>query len=226
MKARTSLNLAAILFALSASVACGNPSFNINYGNGHPSTNYGAAGPVGYWNTVTDIIETYFKDLNGQSTLVWGKVSNTGYFPGYPSEEWSDLQHLMDSCFMNWEKFGTIAWTIYIEGIANGQYDLYYYDQLHTYCGTGTFTANGIVAPELNAPTDGLAPLQENVNYGVVRGVIVSQETLVLQFMGTTSEWCGLAGIQIVAVPEPVTLNLLGAAMIAAVMCRGAKGRW
>ena len=146
-------------------------------------------------------------DLAGAGTSV--QLNVAAPFIDFTNGAWNvhsgDLLALLDDSFVT----GTLAnWTLSITGLSNGGYDIYYYAPSHPAVETGRFTINGVNAP--NTPGSGGNTFTPGTDWNVVGNVQVSDGTLsAASTVQDFDHYYGLAGLQIVQVPEPSSAFLL-----------------
>lgn len=177
---------------------------NVTFGtSGNLASTYGAAASQpGTWNHVsTTGITSDLLDLNGDATGVSINLTATSATgdAGLPNATDDDSELLK----YNFYSSDGNAWSVSLSGVASGDYEVYYYAPGHSNVSTGTFTVEGIVQSEL--ATD-IRTLSQGVSWDVAT-VTVSDGSIDLQSTNISGNR-GLAGIQIVAVPEPETLSL------------------
>ena len=190
-------------------------NLNIHFGGlGTPDSTYGAAaGQPGVWNLITSLGSTSnLLNLGGGSTAVslnlnadsdagsLGGTGNTGALRGY-----------------NFFSFNNDPWSVTLTNLDNGSYSLYYYAPTNTVVSTGTFTANGLPASSIRG--NNTSTLNEGSDWEIRSGIQVTDGTLTLLSTDLDGDR-GLAGIQLVATPEPATLPLIGVALAIALFLR------
>jgi hypothetical protein len=181
-------------------------SFNIDFGSvdAAPASTFGAsAAQPGVWNRMTSGALLPLLDLSGAATSAQIAVSG-GNFGGNYTLLGGDLGLLMNDNF--YSDPGN-SWTMTISGLANGNYDFYYYAPTHPVVDTGAFTINGTAAPNLTGSTSGSGTVQ-GTDWQKLVGVAVTGGTLTTTWGSGGGRYTGLSGIQIVAaapVPEPST---------------------
>jgi hypothetical protein len=193
-------------------VTSANAIINVTFGaNGALPSSYAAAAPApGVWNHVDTLGTTSnLVDLSGTPTGISINVSATTASGSNGSSSDNDsllLQFQMHAS-------NNVPWSVTFNGLANGEYDVYYYAPSHSAVSTGTFTLEGVLMPEMDTIVQSLS---QGVNWDVATVNITDGE---LNFESVSTFWYrGLAGIQIVAVPEPSTTGLiLGACVLLSV---------
>jgi hypothetical protein len=130
----------------------------------------------------------------------------------------TDLQALLLS--LDWTGGGH-RWNVTLGNLPNQTYDVYAYAPAvpATFTSTGDFEINTTGTQRLNSGGNS-SSLVEGVNYSKTR-VTLTDGTLVFQSYEVGSQ-IGLAGLQIVSVPEPASLltMLLGGALALLVFSR------
>ena len=171
-----------------------------------PADSYpAAAGQMGVWNLVGDIGSQTLFGLNGATTGVSLSLAADDPFGYDGAARDGDIRALLNDNFFSNEGD---PWSVTISGLANGTYDFYYYAPSNSAVDTGPFSVNGMAA--LNVPGDNsVEPLIEGFNWEVLHNVIVSNGAIEVISTDSTG-YRGLAGIQLLAVPEPKPIFLLG----------------
>jgi hypothetical protein len=189
--------------------------FNIDFGDDFTglSSAYGAAsGQTGTWNDV--FANGALTDTSGTLTTVTVTLvagSTSGQFGSGVSND----ERLLGDFFFS----SGAGWNLDFANLTDGLYDVYYYAPSSTAVSTGAFTINGTPVAEL--PGDGSSALIQGTSYDVLSSVSVVGGTLSLASGGGVLETnFGLAGLQLVSVPEPATLSLLALGMAAALLKR------
>jgi hypothetical protein len=183
-------------------------NLNIHFGGfGAPDSTYGAAaGQPGAWNLITSLgVTGNLLNLSGVSTAIslnltadsdagaLGGTGNTGALRGY-----------------NFFSLDGDLWSVTLSNLDNGTYSLYYYAPTNTIVSTGSFTANGLLASNIQG--NSTSTLNKGSDWEIRSGVQVTNGTLTLLSADTNGDR-GLAGIQLVQTPEPATLLLIGVAL-------------
>lgn len=188
-------------------------SFNIDFGNSDifpgitppPASSFGAsANQPGVWNQLTSVSPLALVELSGAPTAVQIQ-SSAQVFGGFYSSFSGDLGRLLnDNFFSN----PGVPWSISISGLANGEYDFYYYAPAHPFVDSGNFAINGTIVPNL-AGSDAGSGTVRGLDWQVLTGVAVTDGTLTTTWIEGGGQFTGLSGIQIVSVvPEPSSLAL------------------
>ena len=169
------------------------------------STFAGAAQEAGVWNTVaTDGSPLSMVNTDGTSSGVTltvstlttgGWISNTGSSP-----------------LLIEDYFYTRSVSITVNNLANGNYNLYLYGAPHYgIFDSGTWTINGDtenqIAPLPAMDTQTVTEWVEDTHYKLAQ-VSVTDGTLVLA--ASNSNYFGISGLQLEAVPEPATFAFIG----------------
>lgn len=226
-------------FLLAASLLCAtapisaqiiNINFNAAFPNRPVSDSYGgAAGQAGFWNTVSEPGPVSLKTIGGETSDVTLSLSigthddtNSGMNPvlemrGSTSEthSWAPFYEMLTTHFYAAEA-GTGAnitsyWTLEMNGLANGTYDLYYYAPTNSFISTGNFTANGVSATSIEGGVG--SELIQGVHWDKLE-LEVTDGSLIASTIDNPQRYTGLAGIQLVgtsltAVPEPDEIAFL-----------------
>jgi hypothetical protein len=197
---------------------------NVDFGNdkGIPSNAFGAAATQsGFWNNISaEAIAQPLSNLAGSPTTVTlslmadNYMGTSGTFAGHTGE----LLALLDNNFFS---IDTHPWSLSTSGLSNGTYDFYYYGPGNSLVDTGSFTVNGIAASSI--PGSASNTFDQGVDWQVLSGVTVVHGTLTV-IPTTNDEIRGLAGFQIVVVPEPsVSILAAAGALISALFLRRRK---
>ena len=183
--------------------------FNIDFGSaftGLPSTYSAASGQAGVWNDV--FANGNLQDTTGAATSV-AVTPIVGNPNGQIGAATTNDELLLGDFF-----FFSSGWNVDFAGLTDGLYDVYYYAPSSTGVSTGAFTANGTSITEI--PGDSVSNLIQGTSYDVLSGVSVSGGTLSLASTGGVLELnFGLAGLQLVPVPEPASLALFAVGLMA-----------
>jgi len=196
-------------------------SINIDFGDGFASTlgdSFGAAADqLGRWNTIDSIGTTSpLLGLDGSATDV--SLDLVGPADVGETSAWltGDLALLMSDSFLTDLNLpAPTPWTVTLTGIDDGVYDIYVYAPSSSLIRTGPYTINGFALSDVNGSP--IASFVEGTNYGLLSGLSVTGGSIILESTATSGS-VGLAGIQLVQVPEPATTLLLvmGLALLAA----------
>lgn len=185
--------------------------YNVDFGsfNGAPASTFGAsASQPGVWNNVTSSGPTALVDTSGAATAAQISVS-AGIFGGSSVSPFTgDLDLLLNDNFFT---VSSGPWSFVITGLTNGIYSLFYYAPPSTIVSTGSFTVNGVFAPDLTGSNSGSGTVQ-GVDWQVIHGIPVTTGTMTSTFGSATQSINGLSGMQLV-VPEPSTGLLLASAL-------------
>ncbi|MEM9367264.1 MAG: PEP-CTERM sorting domain-containing protein [Planctomycetota bacterium] len=161
-------------------------------------SNYSAAGPApGEWNDITALgLTSGLINAAGTTTSV-----NLSLVAGSASGSFGSGSSDNDEILLSDNSLSSAGnpWSVALDGLQNGMYDIYYYEPLHPLVRTGAFEINGVAAVPLDASID---VLMQGVSWQVAT-TTVSDGTL---FLASTESdgFRGLAGLQVVAsVPEP-----------------------
>jgi hypothetical protein len=201
-------------------------SDNIDFGTitgGNLPNTYGArAGQIGDWNQIPGINGIYvLSDLSGTTTGATltlggteGSESGGGTEPSWPQED----KGLFGDAFqanINHPNpaFRSGLWSISISGLSDGDYDIWVYASARDdFIATGPYSINGAAQPELLGGGNSLLGrdfwVAETV---VVGGLLVLDQTAMSSRVSFGTNWAGVAGLQIVAIPIPAALPLFAA---------------
>lgn len=183
-----------------------------------PSSLFGAAADTaGVWNnvrdlgTVADLVDAFGMRSGVDITVSAESANGTG------GGGTGDAYRLMQDNF--YSRPGQ-TWSVWLSGLADGLYDVYLYEPMNIFLGTGSGSVNGVTFSNINGNFSGT--FTRGGNYLLLQDVIVTNGTLSATG-GETGALSGLAGLQLVdrnpppaPVPEPGTLMLLSAALCAA----------
>jgi hypothetical protein len=172
-------------------------ALNVDFGRYHgpPANSYGAAsGQTGTWNEVgagvSPLVDTSGALAGVSLALTTGSAAgNTGVTAS------DDAERLLFDHF-----FSSVGatWTVDVRGLESGSYRVYLYAPSHSAVSTGELTVNG--TPVASLPGDIGANLIEGVSYASVLAEL-TDGTLALS--GVVDVYGGLAGLQVVPLPEP-----------------------
>jgi hypothetical protein len=197
---------------------------NIDFGNadGGPSSGFGAAaGQAGSWNVIADGNQQSLVNLAGLTTSAQITVTASS-FAGANSDpaHSGDLAALLDD---NFYSNPNTSWSFTITGLTDGYYDIYYYAPSNAGVDTGNFTLNGNAIS--NIPGDDGNGFTEGVDWEVYPDLDITAGSLTA-VSSSINEFQGLAGLQIVAVPESSAwrMTMLGLVGVAAVCRMRRKG--
>jgi hypothetical protein len=184
-------------------------SLNIDFGDvAGPSPlgpGFGAAsGQTGEWNTITAVGST--PNLVGLGAAATGVSLTLG--PAIVNPDGAsglltgDLNLLMADFFF--ESSQADLWNVTLTGVDSGVYDVYVYApaNISSLQGTGTFTINGIAMSDI--PGTGIQNFIQGVNYEILSDLTVTDGTITFASTEASTRFLGLAGVQLVQVPEPV----------------------
>ena len=217
---RAALLGATLLAAASAHAVVFNIDFGTDFGN--PLEGYAAAGGAGRWNWIQngDPKELYDGGYNYQTTPVMLTVSADEYQGSSTSSD-----PLFSDFFYSYGGSDP-SWSVAITGLSDGAYDVYYYAPNHPYLVTGDFTINGLGVSSINGGSVAAGSLIKGSSWDVAQSVVVSGGTLTLQAKPMAgADFIGLAGLQIISIPEPATYAALmgGAVLLGAMVWRRRK---
>jgi hypothetical protein len=199
-------------------------NFNVDFGNdkGIPSNAFGAAASQpGFWNNFPAAATAQpLNNLAGNPTTVTLSLAADNYMgsSGTSAGHTGDFLALLDDNFFSTD---TDPWSLSISGLSNGTYDFYYYGPGNALVDTGPFSVNGIAASSIPGSTSNT--FDQGVDWQVVSNVSVVNGTLTV--IPTSNDGIrGLAGFQIVVVPEPsVSILAAAGALITAMFLRRRK---
>jgi len=196
-------------------------ALNVDFGlyHGPPADSYGAAsGQTGTWNEagagVSPLIDTSGA-LAGVSLALTTKndAGNTGAAVS------DDAERLLFDHF-----FSSVGatWTVDVSGLESGSYRVYLYAPSHGAVSTGAMTVNG--TPVASLPGDIGANLIEGVSYASVLAQLTDGT---LAISGVVDVHGGLAGLQVVPLPEPgrALLFATGIGVLRLLSCRRSRTR-
>jgi hypothetical protein len=162
---------------------------------------------VGVLGTVSDLLDTLGHVTSADITVSADSPEGTG---GPASTDATRLMH--DNIY----SVPGSTWSVSLSGLANGLYDVYLYDPMNMFLGTGSGSVNGVTFASINGNFAGT--FTRGANYLLLTEIVVANGLLSASG-GEAGALAGLAGLQLVekkvtpeAVPEPGTLMLLGAA--------------
>lgn len=203
-------------------------ALNIDLGAnlGAPADTFGGAlGQPGVWSAVSRSTGLNFD--NGTSTLVdlSGVPSGASAFvfgdSGLDDNGQTptiDEDRLLDD-YLNGD--GAAFWSVEIAGLAPGDYFVVPYGPYLSPSQTGTMTVGGVPLPLL--PGDPNSALRLGVSYDAVQVTVT--DTLSLAGVGTPTY--GLAGLQVVPLPEPAAgASVASGAALIAWLARRRRTRW
>lgn len=218
--------LFAVLLAVLAtfatpSTASATSALNVDFGvvYGTPSTSYGAAsGQVGNWNQVGLGVTALF-DIAGNSAgvdLDLVAATDGGYVGTAPA---NDDELLFDDNFF---QTSGATWNADLSGIAPGFYLVFLYAPSNGAVPSGAMTVNGVAVASIPGDTGGT--LIEGTSWVGV-GVEVTDGSLAISGAGASAS--GLAGLQLVPLPEPGSVSMLasGATLLTLLAARRRRQR-
>lgn len=172
-------------------------ALNVDFGRYHgpPADGYGAAsGQTGIWNEagrgVSPLIDTSGAPAGVSLTLTTDSdAGNTGV-----AVSDDDERLLFDHFFSS---VGA-TWTVGVSGLESGSYRVYLYAPSHSAVATGEMTLNGTPVASLSGDIG--ANLIEGVSYASVLAQLTDGK---LAISGVVDVHGGLAGLQVVPLPEP-----------------------
>jgi hypothetical protein len=183
-------------------------SLNIDFGTVLSGNSYGAAsGQIGYWNNITHLGMTQgLVDISGAVTNIDLNL-RADVAAGNGGLPLSSYRQLVTDNFFSYS-----SWSVTLEGLAPGAYDVFYYAPGHPYVSTGGFTINGV---EVTTLSGSRSSFSQGVSWDVLRGVSVGMSG-VLEFVSLPGGGPrGLAGLQIMtAVPIPAAVWLFGSGLL------------
>jgi len=183
--------------------------FNIDFGDdfpGLPSTYSAASGQAGAWNNVS--ADGTLQDTTGAATSV-SVTLIVGNPSGQIGAASTNNELLLGDYF-----FFSSGWNVDFANLVDGLYNVYYYAPSSTAVSTGVFAINGTTVAEL--PGDSSSALIQGTSYDVFSGVNVVGGTLSLASTGGVLETnFGVAGLQLILIPEPASLVLYTVGIVA-----------
>jgi hypothetical protein len=207
------------LFATAAPALASSLYIDFGSSSAAPSSLFGAAaGTAGVWNnvsglgTVADLFDAFGVRTDVDVTVSAESADGTG------GGGTTDAYRLMQD---NFYSTPGKTWSVWLSGLTDGLYDVYLYEPMNMFLGTGTGAVNGQTFSNINGNFGGT--FIKGGNYLLLSDVLVTNGTLSATG-GETGALSGLAGLQLVdrrpspttPVPEPGTLLLLSAGLAAA----------
>ena len=195
--------LAVIPLLLASVAGCGGsddkvapiPLFNLDFRGtftGLPDTYAAASGYAGRWVDVPPGTMNNLVDVGGQATTV--SITLAGRGDTFNPQTTTDSILLRDAVVNDSLLPPFTPFSATLTGLANGQYDVYYY----FYGATSGLTVNGTAMNNLaGGSADALGA--QGTNWDVTRGVSVTAGTLTITDTSATDS-NGLSGIQLVRV--------------------------
>lgn len=182
---------------------------NIDFhdGNGKPTDDYAAAGVAGFWNVLGSGLGNGAEILDGVGQVTGISIScNLSLFGVTTSNQGTEGNDgaLLSDYLVN----GAAEFDLTISGLEDGQYDILVYalGRQDYPCGT-TVTINGNVNNQKYLTGIWPGSLMEGRTHTNHR-VIVNSDPITLSVYSASDAF--INGLQIVQVPEPATLLLLG----------------
>ena len=180
-----------------------------------PSSYAAAADSAGVWNGVGGAVGTTSNllDISGEQTSVDLTVSSTYSSMIKINTDHQALNTLLQECV--YATNSGYPWTVRLTGLENGEYDVYVYAPANPLIVLWDYSLNGVIHSDLITGSRDVS-LDEGVDYEISR-VTVSGGSIVIS--GDSDDYfTGLAGIQIIAIPEPasVIMFLTGGFIVAA----------
>lgn len=165
------------------------------------STYAGAADFGGVWNKVPSSGLSALLDTDGADPSVGFAFTGAFSDGAVGSGATGDAELLLRDNF--YASSGT-SWGFTISGLPNGLYDIIYYAPAHLSISTGTFSIEGTGVASLSGDSSALG---EGASWAKLQDVSITDGTL--DVLSTTNSGLrGLAGIQVIAVPEPSVSGL------------------
>ena len=193
-----------LIFSFAASAS----SINVDFGRvaDEPASSYGGIGEAGTWNQSLTGTTSNLIDTNGTITDVSVLVTagnndgaTTGPFP-------NDIDKLLgDNVFTPALDGG--LWEAQFNGLSDGNYKVILYAPSNTLVSTGIMTINGIAAGELTGadPISMISGVSYEIYQTVVSGGLL---TIAGTTTGSEFDFSGIAGVQLVMQPLPVTIDI------------------
>lgn len=183
-------------------------NFNIDFGGDEPSDAYGAAGgQPGFWNSpgIPSSNGEELFDLDGIETTIM--ITSTGFqAAGGGIVNSTDAQKLHDGA-INQVNTHTTPWSLTITGIANGEYRVILYGPRNlSGNATGDYFVQDAVLPSASISNSGF---RDHHGVTVTDGSINVRRDPTYTLLNGQSRYA-VSGLQIIAVPEPSSLALLG----------------
>ena len=206
------------LFAF-APVAQGAAGFNIDFGTayGVPAASYEASsGQAGSWN-LAGLGVTALVDVSGSPSDVSVNVVavfDTGAIGGSPTNG--------DELLLNDNFYGliTASWSADLTGLATGDYLVFLYAPSNTAVPTGDMTVGGV--PVASISGDAGSTLIEGTSWVSVQVAVTGGP---LAISGARAGSSGLAGLQVVPLPEPSQVTLLASSLACVALLARRRGR-
>jgi len=178
-----------------------------------PSTYAAAADAAGVWNGVDGSIGVTpsLLDIAGEQTSVDLRVTATISNQIQNGPDSQTLNLLLQDCLYTSQGY---AWNVTLSGLENGAYDVYVYAPGHPFIGALDYALNGVTHSGIWGSRD--ANLDEGTDYEISR-INVSGGSLSIAAASSDGIFRGLAGLQVVSVPEPASaiMLLIGGSIIA-----------
>jgi len=185
---------------------------NIDFGReytGLPSSYGAASSQIGHWNDIVGNSGLSKNLLNtaGVATGIDLTLSNTSD-GGIGGATDNDSTLLYDNFYSSSPFLG--PWSVSLSGIKQGMYDIYYYAPAHSSISTGVFSINGTNVSNLT----GSLSLTQGISWDVLSGVTIDNSGILIIQSESNTSLLGLSGLQIVPVPVPAAIWLLGSGLV------------
>jgi len=180
-------------------------NLNIDFGavTGTPASSFGAAsGQAGVWNSIVNTGTTSgLLGLNGAATAVSINLAANDDLNGNDSVPGSaDINALRGDNFFNDDKQ---PWSFSLSGLTDGKYAAFFYAPTNQGVSTGTFSVNGTTVSSIQG--NEAATLVSGQDWVRVDDIDVIGGALTVSLVSMTSNFSGIAGLQLITPPPPPT---------------------